>query len=279
VTIVKQLTFMAGCLARTPFRQQVVAASTAGFDSMTSWPNIWRHAQRRDGLTLAEMRTMLDDHGLVLTDVDGCTDWVPVGEGGPVGPMSKVTPRQDFFEACAALGGSTVVAVHPGGAFVRDREVDGFATLCDDAAAFELRVALEFVCFTPIGDVATAWDVVAASGRANAGLVVDTCHHLRTTADNEALRAVPADRVFTVQLCDGPRVAPADLTDEAINHRAYAGEGELDVAGVIAVLNEMGVRASVGAEVYRTSFEDRSPVDVAKEVHDRTVSFLEFAQR
>jgi sugar phosphate isomerase/epimerase len=279
MTIAERMTFMAGCLARTPFRQQVAAVSAAGFDSMTSWPNIWRHAQRKDGLTLTDMRTMLDDHALVLTDVDGCTDWVPVGTDGPVGPMSKVTPRHDFFEACAALGGSTVVAVHPGGAFVRDREIEGFATLCDDAAAHGLRVALEFVSFTPIGDVATAWDVVSAAGRTNAGLVVDTMHHLRTTADNEALRRVPPERVFTVQLCDGPRVAPADLTDEAINHRAYAGDGELDVAGVIATLNAMGVRASVGAEVYRASSEDRPPADVAKEVYDHTVGFLERAQR
>jgi sugar phosphate isomerase/epimerase len=165
--------------------------------------------------------------------------------------------------------------VHPGGAFLRDREIEGFANLCDAAAAHGLRVALEFVCFTPIGDVATAWDVVSTSGRANAGLVVDTMHHLRTTADNAALRRVPPERVFTVQLCD----APVDLTDEAINHRAYAGEGELDVAGVIATLKAMGVRASVGAEVYRASSEDRPPADVAQEVYDRTLSFLADALR
>ncbi len=277
MTIAERMTFMSGSLARTPFRHQVAAAAAAGFDSVTIWPNVWRHAQRRDGLSLADMRAMLDHHGLVLTDADPCMDWVPPASSADAvrGPLRTRTPRAEFFEVCAALGGTTIVATHMTDAPLEaDRDIEAFARLCDDAGEHGLRIALEFVPFSNVVDVTTAWHIVSQAGRPNGGLVVDLWHHVRGGGDDAALAAVPAERIYTVQLSDGPALAPADLADEAMYHRLLPGQGAMDLARLVRLLERSGVRASVGPELYATGFEDRPPAEVARELYDATRRLL-----
>jgi sugar phosphate isomerase/epimerase len=254
------ITFMAGCMPRVPLREQVAVVAQAGFEAVSCWPNIWRHALRKDGLTLSDMRSLLDDHGLRLTVCEACQDWVP----GPTAAVpGGAAGREEMFEVCAALGGTAVTAVHPDpAALVFDRDVEGFAQLCDDAAEHGLHVALEFVAFLGIRDVATAWAMVDAAGRANGGLVVDLWHHVRAGRDDDALRRVRAERVLVVQLADGPLRPAVDLSDEAMYHRLLPGAGEMDVAGLLGVLADMGVRAPIGPEVY-VPVDGRSPADVA----------------
>jgi len=267
LSIAERLTFMAGCLPRTPFRDLVEAAAQAGFDSMTLWPNVWRHALGKEGLTLADMRAMLEHNGLVLTDVDSYGGWTP-------GAAPKV-PVEEFFEVCTALGGSTLIAVHGGAALDVHRETEGFARLCDQAAARGLRVALEFVGFSPLCDVATAWKIVTGADRPNGGITLDVAHHMRSTRDDAALRAVDPAKAYTVQLCDGPDRAPADLSDEARYHRALPGTGDFNVRGFVRTLAAMGVRASVGPELYQSSFQSRPPLDVMRELMSATRKVLE----
>jgi sugar phosphate isomerase/epimerase len=271
------LTFMAGCLPRTPFRTQVVAASAAGFDSITIWPNIWRHARRRDSLTLAGMRAMLDDAGLKLTDVDACFDWVPNASTPGVlhGPMRRRIPRQEFFEVAVALGGTTVVAVHLTDAgLVPDRDLEGFAALCDDAAGHGLRVALEFFPFSNVPDLRTAWNIVSRAGRPNGGLVMDIWHYVRSGRDDELLARIAPDRIYTVQLSDGPAEAPDDLVSEAMYRRMLPGDGEFGVAAFLSLLDQLGVRAPCGPELYSPAFEERPAAAVMGDLYRATREVL-----
>ncbi|MBY8862867.1 sugar phosphate isomerase/epimerase [Nocardia sp. CA2R105] len=224
-------------------------AAAAGFDAVSCWPNVWRHARLRDGLALADMRMILEDNGLVLTDCDGCREWV----GNRLGSGATVieADRHELFEVCSALGGTTITAVHDTEDGVDlDRDAGAFAQLCDDAAEYGLRVALEFVPFTTVGDLNTAWSLVETAGRANGGLVFDLWHHARSGADDSDVLHVPASRIFTVQLADGPRSAPGpDLALEARTGRRPPGAGEMGNPRLVQILSDMGVRAAVGPEV------------------------------
>ncbi len=263
---------MAGSLPRTRFRDQVAAAASAGFTAVTTWPNVWRHARQRDGLTPAEMRARLDDHGLTLTDVEMVVDWLPPGADGP---FARGASRWEAFEVATALGAGTVATSHAVGSdLVLDRDAESFARLCDDAARHGLRVALEFVPFTGIPDLATALAVLERAGRANAGLVVDVWHLARSGGSPQDLRRVPPGSVFTVQLADGPAAAPPDLLDEAMFHRVPPGAGELPIVDSLAVLAELGVDAPIGPEVFRP---DRPAAEVAAELYTATVGVVELA--
>jgi sugar phosphate isomerase/epimerase len=272
-----RVTFMAGSLARTPFRTQVAAAAAAGFDSITIWPNIWRHAQRRDSLALADMRALLDDAGLTLTDADACFDWVPPATTpeGVLGPMRRRVARQEFFEVTTALGGSTVVATHLTDAgLIFDRDTAGFAALCDDAAEHGLRVALEFFPFSNVTDLRIAWQIVSQADRPNGGLVLDIWHYVRSGRDDELLARIPPDRIFTVQVSDGPAQAPDDLVAEAMYGRLLPGAGEFGVAAFLAQLDRLGVRAPCGPELYSPAFEGQPAAVVAGDLYRATRDVL-----
>ena len=267
------VTFMAGSLARTPFREQVAAAATAGFGGITCWPNIWRHAQRRDQLTVADMRRMLDDAGLVPTDVDACSDWAaPAAVDVPL----PSAPRAEFFDVGARLGATTVVATHTIGAeSVTEREVAGFAELCDAAAEHGLRIALEYVPFTGVRDLASALRILDQVNRPNAGLVVDLAHHARSGGEPDDLRSLRPELVFTVQLADGPAAPPADLLVDAMSHRQLPGQGDFSLVECLRVLSDIGVRAPLGPEVYRPECADRPASEVAAELYRTTVDVLQ----
>jgi sugar phosphate isomerase/epimerase len=255
------LTFMSGCLAARSFRDHAEAAGRAGFEAITIWPNVLRRALRKDGLSPADMRALLDDNGLVLAEIEGCVDWAP----GMEHLDNYGIKRKDYLDLTAALGGRNVGAIFPLDATLDlARAANGFAELCDDAAARGLGVALEFVSFGAVADAATAWAIVEQAGRPSGGLVVDLFHHARGPAqgDNAMLRTLPASAIRTVQLCDLPKHATPPLREETMRHRLLPGEGELDVAGFVQTLREMGVDACFGIEVYRPDFEQRSTEDV-----------------
>jgi sugar phosphate isomerase/epimerase len=272
--VASELVLYAGCMARLAFGDFVSAAADAGFDAITVWPNTWRHAMEKEGLTLAGMRAVLDDAGVVLTDSEGCNDWTPGPAEENRGPRFRAS-RHDVFGVTTALGGTTVAAIHQSAVpFQLDRDAEAFARLCDDAAEHGLRVAIEFVPFTQVPDAATAWALLETAGRSNSGVVVDTWHHFRRGADAEALARIPADRIFAIQVSDGPRVPPAvDLATQARTARLPPGQGEMDVAAVLVGLAARGVYCPVGPEL-ATEYLTRPPAAVARELADATKSVL-----
>lgn len=267
------LTFMAGCLAGRPYRELVEAAGEAGFRAITLWPNVLRHARTREGLSLRDMRALLDDNGLVLADLEGCAQWRP-GAGAPVG---KGLARDKFLEACAVLGARCLGAIHPPGEPLDEtRAAEDFAALCDDAAKLGVRVALEFIAMSAVSDAATAARIVEAAGRDNGGLVIDSWHHVRGAArgDAAAFDKVRGARVFTIQLSDGPSRCALALEEETMFHRLLPGQGEMNVAGLLEMLIGKGVRAHWGPEVYQPAFEGQATLDIMRSLITATVAVL-----
>jgi sugar phosphate isomerase/epimerase len=271
-----ELVLFAGSMPATPFRDLVAAAASAGFDALSLWPLMYRRAQSREGLDPATMRAVADDAGVRVTDLDPCGDWLPASaDGAGEGIFRADWGRQQFFDAAAVLGADTLVAVHlTGGSVDHAAAVDGFATLCDDAAAHGMRVALEFMPFSGIPDLASGWSIVAEADRPNGGLVLDVAHYVRSGRGDDLLATIPPERIYSVQLADGPVVAPADLVDEAMYHRAPPGEGGFGVATLLATLAARGVRARVGPELYRSSWADATPEAVARRLMAATLAVL-----
>jgi len=185
----------------------------------------------------------------------------------PLGGLRNTTPLRECLEAGQRLGASTLVAVHLSDVPLDiAREAEAFAALCDQAAEYGLRVGLEPVAFGGVPDLGTANRIVAAAGHANGGFVVDLWHHVRSSNDPAALNALPADRVYTVQFSDGPAQAPADLVEEARYHRQWPGEGAFGVTAFLRLLDSMGVRAAVGAELYQPWFQEADPDEVVARI-------------
>lgn len=254
-----RLTLMAGCVARTPFRTQVEAASRAGFAGITTWPNIWRHAREKGGLTLRDMRRMLEDHGLVLEQVEAVPEW---------------PPSEETIAICTELGGGMVVGMRLAtGPLDLGKEADAVARFVELAATYSVSAAIEFVAFSSIPDAATAWNLIERSG-SDAALVVDLCHHRRGGGQDAALLAVPPGRIASVQLADGPMRVPDDLLHEASMGRQWPGEGDLGVAGFVDLLKAHGVNGNLGLELHRPEFSDWETGRLIARLAEATRPFL-----
>ena len=114
---------------------------------------------------------------------------------------------------------------------------EAFGALCDRAAAHGLLVGIEWLPYTNIATAADAQAIVEAAGRPNGGYCADIWHHRRGADDESLIRALPGDRVFAVQMNDGPRQPQLDdYKQDCLANRVPPGEGEFDCVGFVRLL-------------------------------------------
>ena len=234
---------------RPPAEELVAAAAAAGFGRMgltLRLPDGGLGPAVTDAHARRRLRAFADDSGVRVLDA-GVLLLAP--EAGPAddGPL---------VEAAAELGADRIVAL------VRDedpaRAADRLAGVCATAAAAGLRVGVEPMPYSACRTLADARALVAASGAAQAGVVVDVLHLFRSGGVAADLRGLTAAEVVLVQLCDALAGAPPPdrLRAEALGDRRYPGLGELPVHDVLAALPDgvpVTVEAPVAADAHRSA--------------------------
>ncbi len=278
------LVLCSGTIPRdTSFRARLEAASDAGYDAVSLWGRDYARA-RRDGHSDAEMRVMLDDHGLVVAEMDPAWWWTP-GAGDVHVPAELDTMevfchgQDDLLRMAEAVGARSLNAVDVlGGTWSVEEGAEAFASLCDRAARHGLLVHLEWLAWSRIPDVATAWEMVRIAQPSNGGLNVDTWHCARTGTTPDDLRGLPGDRVLGVQLSDAPRQAEADLLHATLHDRALPGAGELDLTGYLDALGAIEARAPTGVEVFSDTLHGAGAHAAAGAAADATRQVLAMAR-
>jgi sugar phosphate isomerase/epimerase len=221
----------------------------------------------------AGLRKRADDRGITLSALDPFTTWLSLADATPDDTGSEQASYArlfasyqpaEIFTMAAELGVTTVSAVAPGDRIWSPaRAVDGFAAACAEAAGYGLSLQLEFMPFTPIPNLQSAWEVVFEAGTANSGLVLDVWHFRRSGSSLAQLAAIPADRLFTVQLSDGPTDPEPDLWHAASHGRWLPGSGQLDVTEILRSVRGMGARPEFGPEVVSDSLSVLEPLAAA----------------
>jgi sugar phosphate isomerase/epimerase len=265
-------------VATLPLEAVIPAAARVGFDAISVLARSHRRAVTRAGLTNADLLALLQGHGLLVTDVEAVGDWLaptPFAEDSMFHPVYGV---EQFLEVAEGLRAETLVATHFGPVAPADQASEAFAGLCDRAADRGVRVALEFPAMATVADVRSAWEIVRGAGRANGGLLVDLWHHRRSDASDDDLLQVPADRIFSVQVCDAA-AEPIGLPIEDVAHRRLPGDGDLGVADFLASLDRHGVRCPVGVEVLRRELVEGGAEPAAVRLHDALVDVVTAARR
>jgi sugar phosphate isomerase/epimerase len=269
-----------GSLGPMPFDERLAAAAGAGFDGIGL--SVAEYVRLRDqGYEIPQMREALDRHGLRLAELTVFTGFSAPDAlvGTAPTPHLRYTDRQTeetFFEMAEAFGARHLQAVGTFGTDVLEADAsERFAGLCDRAAEHGLLVALEFVPTTNVPDAGTAQRIVAAAGRRNGGLCVDSWHHFRGRADDALLRAMDPDRVFMIQLDDGPHSPQdPDFIADTVLHRLPPGDGEFDLTHFLRLLQGMGVQAPISVEVLSADLRARPAAEVARLLGDATRSLI-----
>lgn len=238
--------------ARVPFAERCRAAVTAGFTGIGLHTDDYRQ-MLATGASDESLREVLGTHGLALREIEFLSGWA-----------TAVTGDGDTFAAVEALGDAFRPHHVTAGEFGADElDIAGagarLRTICDEVAAYGLRVAVEAFPWSGLKDVATARAVVEASGASNAGLMIDVWHFYNTRSTLADLDGLPPDRIVAVQLNDG-RVVDGDFLIEARQGRLLPGDGELDIAGLLSGLYERGFRGPYCVEVNYPDYREL-PVD------------------
>jgi len=264
------LVLCSGTLPRdTAFRERLSAASAAGFSAISLWGRDYA-AARDEGYTDKDLVTLLDDHGLVVAELDPAWWWTPGAASFSIPPELDPVDvfrfgEAELFRIAEVVGARSVNAADViGGDWGVEQAAAAFAGLCDRASDCGLLVHLEWLAWSRIPDLANALEVVTLADRPNGGLNIDTWHCARTGTDAAALLEIPAERVLAVQIDDGPAEAEGNLIDATLHHRLLPGEGDFDLLGYIGALRRIGVAAPMGVEVFSDELHELGPLDAAR---------------
>ena len=253
------LVLHAGTCQHRTFRELCETAAAGGFKAITIYAAHYRGAHA-DGLSDADIRQVLSDHGLGVADLDAVIDWVP----GEVAPLDFRGGEAFFYDVHDALGGTSLNLAYMGGPIEISKAADAMAGVCERAAERNLVVTLEYLPWCGIPDAATALAIVEKTGCANATLMFDAWHTYRGPTDEGQLRAVPGARWGSIQLDDAPATASGELIAETLSARLLPGEGDAPVAEWLRILRENGCTVPVGVEVFSRALDALSPKEAGE---------------
>ena len=231
---------------------RIDAAAAAGYAGIGLWLGVWARL-RDDPEAVAGIEAALDRAGLVIANIEVVRGWAEPDRA------SAACREQEAlaWEMADRFGCRYLQAIGDHTGSVAEAAA-GFGALCDRAADHGLAVGLEWVpAMTNIGTAARAAEIVLAADRANGGFCVDSWHLTRSTNDLDDVRALPGDKVFAVQLNDGPIEAPHGGTGQeylvdCLTNRVPPGEGDFALVELVGILDDIGSTAPIGLEVCST---------------------------
>ncbi|MCZ6782826.1 MAG: TIM barrel protein [Proteobacteria bacterium] len=284
----EDLVLCAGTGPRAPFAERAAAAAAAGFAGISVFVDDFE-AARAKGLSEADLRAILADHGLRVAEVDPLLRWLPGSEpatGTATGSGVSAEGvgffrygEDDFYRVADALGARSLNAVvYTDEPVETDSLVESFAGLCDRAAGHDLLVHLEFLPWTPVADAFAALAIAEAAGRRNGGIMLDTWHHFRGAVPDERLCELPGERVLAVQLSDAPAATEANPVEETLRRRLLPGEGDIDLPSLLRILREIGSPAPLGVEVFSDTLAALPMDEAARRAADTTRAALGLAR-
>jgi 4-hydroxyphenylpyruvate dioxygenase len=121
------------------------------------------------------------------------------------------------------------------------------ASLAQEAAPFNVRVALEFQASAAVGNnIHTAAALVADVASPHLGICLDAFHYYTGPSKPEDLGYLTRENLFHVQLCDVADRPREFYTD---SDRILPGDGEINFQPILARLSEIDYDGCVSIEV------------------------------
>jgi len=264
------LVLCAGTIPHASFAERLAAAQAGGFAGISL--RVRDHTRARaDGLSDADMRSMLGDHGVAVAEIEVLNAWRPGVRVGRSAPSAD-----EVFAVAQAVGARSICVVEgPGEAPPVAELATIFGKLCDRAADAGLLLHFEFFPGSVL-DLATAAAIVTMADRTNGGLTVDTWHLARTRDGDELLRTLPGSRIMALQLSDSPPVSEpeADYMTATMTRRLIPGDGALDLVAFLHAVRASGSDAPVGAEIWSETLAAEPPLVAARRVGDAMRTLL-----
>ena len=223
--------------------------------------------------TPAEVRHATEQLGLAIVTLQPFRDF----EGMPDKQRARVFARAERkFDVMQQLGCGLLMIcsnVSPDCVGGIERAAADLRELGDRAAKRGLRVAFEALAWgRHINDYRDAWEAVRRADHPAVGLVLDTFHILARKTDLNAIRSIPRDRIFLVQMADAP-LLQMDYLSWSRHFRNFPGQGDLPLLDFMDALTATGYDGPLSLEIFNDQFRAGSARSVAVDGH-RSLLFL-----
>ena len=161
-----------------------------------------------------------------------------------------------------ALGADTVLVcstVHPDSVDDDALAAEQLHALAERAAGRGLRVAYEALAWgRHVSDYEHAWRIVEAAGHPSLGVCLDSFHILSRGSDPAGIRAIPAEKLFFLQLADAPHLH-MDVLQWSRHFRCFPGQGAFDLTGFCGHVLAAGYHGPLSLEVFNDVFRQADP--------------------
>jgi sugar phosphate isomerase/epimerase len=130
--------------------------------------------------------------------------------------------------------------------------------------------------FSPLGPVATIDDglaVIGAAGKSRSGLVIDAWNFCFGGSPWDKLGDVPLEKVAYLQFTDALEPISANLADEALNRRAFPGEGTLPLERFVETFRRRNWEGIVSLQVLSSELRQLPLGEFAQRAHDAAARF------
>ncbi len=242
-------------------REIAGASAGAGFPTLS----LWSFYATGNGVDTA--RAVFDDAGVTVRAVEAATQWTE-------GPEAAIADAEQQLDVASAFGADLLLACTMAPTMDTARATEGFAALCERASEHGARVAVEFLPWSAVSDLATTWRLVQESGATNGGIVIDMMHWQRQPGgpNLELLRQIPGERIHYVQVCDAApgTSGPGDYLTEALTARPVPGQGCVDIAALLGALAEIDADPYFALEVFNAELAARGASTMAAELRRAT---------
>jgi 3-dehydroshikimate dehydratase len=221
----------------------------------------------------SDVRHVTDDLGLQIVTLQPFRDF----EGLPDDKRARAFARAERkFDVMQELGCDLLMIcsnVSPDSLGGIDRAAADLRALGERAHARGLRVAFEALAWgRHVNDYRDAWEVVRRANHPCVGLVLDSFHILARNTDLNAIRAIPGDRIFLVQIADAP-LLQMDYLSWSRHFRNFPGQGDLPLVAFMQALIATGYDGPLSLEIFNDQFRAGSARSVAVDGH-RSLRYL-----
>ncbi|WP_116450534.1 sugar phosphate isomerase/epimerase and 4-hydroxyphenylpyruvate domain-containing protein [Blastococcus litoris] len=157
-----------------------------------------------------------------------------------------------------------------------DRLAEQLAELGARAGEHGVRVAYEALAWgRHISTWDAAWEAVLRADSPAVGLCLDSFHVLSRGGDPRGFAAIPAEKLFFLQLADAPQLQ-MDVLQWSRHHRLFPGQGAFDLPGFLRCVLAAGYAGPLSLEVFNDVFRQSDPVRTAVDAM-RSLVWLEEA--
>ena len=230
--------------------EKLDAAATVGFDAVEIFEN---DLLTYDG-SPAEVRRIAEDLGIAIVLYQPFRDFEAMPDPQCARNLDRAERKFDIMQA---LGTDLVLVCSntlPAAIDDDARAAADLAEMATRAAARGLRVGYEALAWgRHVNRWRHAWKIVRQADHPALGLIVDSFHTLAVNDDPAGIAALPADKLFFVQLADAPRLA-MDALSWSRHFRNFPGQGQLPVDDFLRAVLGCGYRGPISLEIFNEEF-------------------------